>query len=85
MKIKVTQEHINAGIRNNPCKCPLALALNEATGREWYVGGIWFNHKEKRESTRFRVTDQMWRFIHAFDCESRVEPTEFNVPIEEPA
>ena len=37
MKIKISQEHINNGVRYNFKKDPLTLALEEMTGYAWLV------------------------------------------------
>lgn len=38
MKIKVTREDIDRGIRSSKCYCPIALAVNRETGFETKVG-----------------------------------------------
>lgn len=37
MLIHVTQKHIDNGRRKKCDKCPVSLALSEATGKEWLV------------------------------------------------
>lgn len=37
MTINVTQDHIEAGFPDNCHNCPVALALNRATGHKWTV------------------------------------------------
>ena len=37
MKITVTQDHIDKGQMSNASVCPIALALNEATGKKSLV------------------------------------------------
>ena len=76
MRIKVEQRHIEAGKRRDVRKCPVALALNEATGLEWMVadclssldGGI---HRSAPPS----VID----FFSRFDEEMPVQPFEFKL------
>jgi hypothetical protein len=38
MRIEVTQQHIDKGIRRSAYHCPVAQALSEATGDIWTTG-----------------------------------------------
>ncbi len=38
MRIKVTQDHIDNGIGDSGCYCPIALAISEKLGFQVYVG-----------------------------------------------
>jgi hypothetical protein len=44
MIIHITQKHIDSGTRTSSDRCPVALALSEATGREWLVTRRWLCH-----------------------------------------
>ena len=37
MIIRVTERHIQKGVRTNPCECPVAKAIKDATGLEAIV------------------------------------------------
>ena len=84
MKIKVTQEYIDAGVQGDCNTCPIAIALKESTGELWSAG-ITFCCPCKRPSFRFATTVEMVRFMRQFDAGLIVKPTEFDVSIEEPA
>jgi hypothetical protein len=38
MRIEIKQEHIDKGIKSNCERCPVALALKDATGKTYTVG-----------------------------------------------
>ena len=79
--IKVTQEHINKGIKNICNKCPVALALNEyfnissASVSHNYLSVVMKNWIARRWSTPETVS----KFIKNFDTDNVVTPFEFNI------
>jgi hypothetical protein len=78
MKVQVTQEDINKGNRCDPWNCPLALAMQRATGdRNISVGAATAGPLGKLGM--FWLPLEATRFIHDFDFEHPVEPFEFEV------
>lgn len=92
MKVKITQKHIDEGKRHHPCKCPIALALDEllvppgGPTRYIYVGdeSAWVGRDEKT-CHRFRLPLEARQFIRAFDERGSkiVSPCEMDLPIPE--
>lgn len=78
MKIKVEQRHIDAGEVSQCRRCPVALAIWEATGIEvavYPMTGIYFSDWVIVETPR-DVAD----FISHFDYHEKCEPFEFDLP-----
>lgn len=87
MKIKVTQEHIQFGMRRSRYHCPIALAVKEQTGvllccvdghettvREGgLMDGVWHS---------IRLPEIARQFVTDFDFLKDVEPFEFELPWE---
>jgi hypothetical protein len=83
MQVNVTQEHINAGERYDCRNCPVALALREATGRDWYVApfsALSYNPTWDCIRLEQRIRD----FVTDFDNSKDVQPITFEFPIGEP-
>lgn len=83
MKIFVTQEHIDNGIRLEGNACPVALALMEATGL--YREDIDIDRSRiLAGSYRFKSPPSVSEFVDKFDgeadCENNCEPFEFEIP-----
>ncbi len=81
MKIKLTQSHIDAGVKGDCGSCPVALAVMEATGaKEAGVAGgsMWIEGYRLITSTPAAIRD----FIDAFDAGRPVEPFEFDIELE---
>ena len=80
IRIHVTQEHIDNGIRDSCLQCPIALALLEALP----IHDVWV-HKE--EISIFDATSnkvygpnlQVRDFITRFDAGEEVEPFSFTL------
>lgn len=72
--VEVTQADIDAGLRGNCAKCPVALALNRATGEEWLV----YEEYAIRNCDHLDVPlpGECQSFVERFD-----EPEEDDVPI----
>jgi hypothetical protein len=82
MKIKVTQEHINKGISGDMNKCPIALAVLEAThlpslsvSTDYVIIDI-----GTRKLSR-KLPDEVKEFITAFDFHHLVKPFEFELEV----
>ena len=82
MKIAVTSEHIRMGCRRVGKRCPIALALRDATGHRWDViedraaqmgmNGGW---------TRcIYLPSTAKQFVYDFDRGQAVDPFEFDIP-----
>ena len=76
MKITVTQQHIDAGVRGSATSDPVALALKDAGWEKVYVNvfGIQLG-KEKR----YPLPEGMWKFMYDFDNGNPVFPFEFEL------
>jgi hypothetical protein len=75
MKIKVTQKHIDEGVRGDPHKCPIALAIGK---KDVLVNGmgIWFHDGRVKYSPSIK---SIRKFMHDFDSRHKVKPTTFTV------
>lgn len=89
MIIQVKQSHIDRGRRLECRRCPIAMAVREATGfKGVFVGGdictnvppdhIWFNQLNDT-SERFVVTRACRKFIDRFDRGNSVKPFSFRL------
>ena len=83
MKVRVTQEDIDLGIRSNPCYCPIARALvRKLSGKMVMV-----NHKAVTIGDIHggfvgrRLPRVARQFIHKFDTNNEVSPFEFELDI----
>lgn len=64
MVIKVTKEHIRRGVKGKTDRCPLALAIREATGnREAWVD----NYKGGAKGRVFLLNEKARKFVRKFD------------------
>lgn len=75
MKIEVTQEHIDGGEMTNPISCPVALALAEATGLEFW--SVWGDHAE-RDRALIDLPKEAADFVGFFDQGDSVQPFSFD-------
>jgi len=90
MHIVVTQEHIDEGEAGKFSGCPIALALNEATGRSWGVGLLFAHEFEKevpiwheRSLLRtIKLSQSITNFIQSFDRGVDVQPSEVDLDAE---
>ena len=79
MKIQVTREHIDKGIKGHACKCPVALALHAAGFKDamvWYTR-ICLEYTPPPYTPR-NLTDSLVKFLRTFDKGQTVEPFEFD-------
>lgn len=80
MIIKVTEQDIERGSRVFSDHCPVALAINRATGRHAIV----YHHAIKiGELSRieYPVPDKVREFIQDFDSGKEVQPFEFDLEL----
>ena len=81
MIIKVTQSHIDKGVKWDCCLCPVALAIIENHYPECYVvvgaSDICISCFEKKDYKRFFTTKKLKQFIYDFDKGKLVKPTTF--------
>ena len=71
MKVKVTQEHINKGLKGSSCYCPIALAIGPNCVVQY--SHITIGNKE------YRTPQAVFEFLHAFDNGLPVKPFEFEL------
>jgi hypothetical protein len=81
MLVQVTQDDIDAGL---PCvsnHCPVALALNRATGCEWDVQGNGCCGIRMKAKNYFSLNapNDVAYFVEEFDDGLPVEPFEFEL------
>jgi hypothetical protein len=90
MIIHVTQKHINKGRRANCRRCPIALAVHEATGETGVVVGshirtgvpkadIWPMFIPGPKRNCYRMTQACFKFMNAFDRRLPVKPFSFRL------
>ena len=77
MKITVTKDDIAKGMRCSFRHCPLALAIQRATGDDTASVGS----KIKVRGRKFNHTESTKRFVGDFDWECPVKPFSFTLPI----
>ena len=79
MKISVTNKHIDDGIPCDRFQCPLALAIQEATGEYgWNVG---MSNAYSPDVHRLRLPEKAIEFRKTFDCNGPVSPFEFDLDL----
>lgn len=76
--VRVLKRHIEAGEPATCDRCPIALALNEATGLHWEVGE--YKAIAKELSCYFDVPVEARFFVEDFDRGETVEPFSFEMP-----
>lgn len=78
MIIKVEQRHIDAGFRHRCQECPIAMAIQEATGVKvsvYPISGVYFGNK-----VIIPIPWEAAKFIGDFDAGLDVRPFEFDLP-----
>ena len=84
MKVRVTQDHIDRGVRHRGQACPLALALRRHHGGDWQVGATTASserHERCEGATRqilesWRLSRAAAEFVRQFDAGEPVVPAE---------
>jgi hypothetical protein len=82
VKIKVTQEHIDKGIRCSPYSCPIALAVEDYDSSiKFSVGVSKINiYGDVSEPCKqYRLPEEAREFVDKFDHDFIVEPFEFEL------
>ena len=74
--VKVTKEDIRKGRPGMWHMCPIALALNRATGKEWTVDG---RGAENKDGGRVILPQNARDFIGRFDQVAEGNPFEFSI------
>jgi hypothetical protein len=84
IKIDVTSDDIAKGEREQPCRCPIALALTRAHPGQWVLGehtaDFYFDDADGTISLPNEARD----FIKRFDNGDPVEPFSFELELDEP-
>jgi len=78
MRIVVTQKHIDAGMRKDCERCPVALALIDAHVSFYGISSTRVH--SFKEPRILELPDVATAFIHRFDDGEAVEPFEFELP-----
>lgn len=81
-KVKVTAEHIKKGLKEDPCNCPIALALKDAGYKEVLVRG---SEIEFDSTNGYAICiaagTRIDLFIDDFDSGTKVKPMTISMPI----
>ena len=75
MKVTVTAEDIEQGVRSHPSACPLALALRRRTGEVVRIndlGDVWRGGRMS-----YQLFPPAWRFLRNFDAGKPVKAATF--------
>ena len=96
MRVQVTENDIKHGVKSDSCRCPVAMALARALGREsrmdthvWCAHfevfngpGTYVNSVRKTPMCSGRFPRAVSEFIHAFDHDHPgIAPFEFDVTV----
>jgi len=81
MKIRVTKKHIQDGVQNSKCACPVALAMKEYFGFDAFedadVGQVYLSISNFVLTER--VPSSVRKFIKQFDEGKPVKPFTFEL------
>jgi len=90
MLIKVTEDHIKAGVQNNACECPVALALALGGLKDLYelieVQGLFvylWDSADRPEHVTVPLPRIAQDFVRDFDSSKDVSPFEFEFDVPE--
>jgi hypothetical protein len=78
MRVRVRRLDIWLGHRNEPGWCPVARAMNRATGRPWAVYGGCATELFKRPMRTHSLPASVLSFVVAFDAGKKVAPFAFD-------
>jgi hypothetical protein len=83
MIIKVTRKHINKGKRHSLCFCPIALAIKEATGMNFFVAMETISCHAEDRGLKFELSTRAKEFIQRFDRYGKlsVAPASFRLDV----
>jgi hypothetical protein len=79
LKIHVTQEDIDNGIRDDALKCPIARAIKRVVSSFLSVSGYDINFDDGFNFLRIPPPEKVTDFIIAFDAGDPVEPFDFEL------
>jgi len=82
--IEVMNEHIEKGEPEDPCNCPVALALSEKTGLvcEVYPDSIRVGGNLFDKCAHFKAPASVTKFVNKFDGQiGKVKPFSFKLPL----
>jgi hypothetical protein len=78
MIIEVKRKHIKEGLRDEPCDCPIALAMKDA-GFELPMGAGVDNEHIDVADRSFKTTRSARRFMAKFDKTGKGKPFRFRL------
>lgn len=85
LHVEVLQHHIDAGVRGNCRLCPIAVALQRATGEAWSIGMLFddaIGLPLDRDTTDLvTLPSSVATFIRRFDAEEECHPFSFSVEV----
>jgi hypothetical protein len=79
MIIKVEQKHIDNGVLDNSCKCPIALAMIDAKMKDPEIHYDKMSFKAGGRYARAETSPTCRKFMSKFDTGHKVEPFEFEL------
>jgi len=80
MLVQVTKAHIDQGIRGEPSRCPISLAIIDLGYEVARTGWTRCSMKKTRtsdETFRYYLPPEAQSFVHAFDHRHEVKPIRF--------
>jgi hypothetical protein len=85
MRFEVTETHVQNGVRGDACRCPAALALEEARGMSVIVGSLMvdFLTPGSMETEIWSTSDRLMDEIHSFDSGGRFTPGFYTITRQE--
>ncbi len=84
MKVFITQEHIDKGVKSNCTECPTALAILEQCEVDTIeVGSLWVEVRRNCALCPYELDmpSSLKRFIEKFDDGKLVTPIEFEIDL----
>lgn len=79
MKIKVTKQDIEDGIRSNSDACPVALAVRRAFKLQLHDDVCVTGHRIHIKNTLYFGPRWLNNFVGTFDCGGKVKPVSFEI------
>lgn len=79
MRISVTQDHIDRGVKGDSCYCPVAIAMREADYRSPKVGRVSVRFDWDGGRAVLPVPYSVKTFVYRFDAGLDVWPFEFEL------
>lgn len=79
MKVKITEEHIEYGMRGSCFFCPIAKSVQEQTHRKVYVTGTQIIVQSRGRPRIYLLPVKIVQWIRDFDWGRTVGPVKFEV------